>query len=285
MPAPPRVDYDLWSGPRPVAPVTRTQFHYDWHWQWPYGNGDLGNQGVHQVDLCRWMLGADALPRRVLTVGGRLGYSDDGHTPNAQVAFYDLAPAPMIFEVRGLPKDAAAQAQGDWGAHMDKVHGASIAAILHAEEGRLVITANYGVAVAYDLAGNEVKRWTGDGDHFANFVAAVRARDVGLLHADVREGHISAGYCHLATDSYRLGQRDTVDAIERALADEPAAAEAVARMRAHLTANGIDLGRDLLTFGRALMIDPVEERYVGDADAESLRRGVYREGFRIPEAP
>jgi predicted dehydrogenase len=281
---PAHVDHDLWSGPRIAGPVQRAQYHYDWHWQWPFGNGDLGNQGVHQVDLCRWMLGATALPTRIVTAGGRFAYADDGTTPNTMVAYFDLAPAPMVFEVRGLPKDVASQAQGDWGAHMDRVHGTTIASILHAEEGRLVVAASYGQAMAYDNAGNEVKRWKGEGDHFANFIEAVRSREVGALNGDVQEGHLSAGYCHIANDSYRLGARDSFDSIERTVADSPVAADAVARMRAHLVANGVDLEKDEPTFGRVLAIDPLEDRYVADADAESLRRGTYRKGFTIPEA-
>ena len=75
---PPSVDYNIWSGPAPLADLTRQQFHYDWHWQWPYGNGDLGNQGIHQMDLARWGLGVSTLSNAVLSYGGRLGYEDAG---------------------------------------------------------------------------------------------------------------------------------------------------------------------------------------------------------------
>ncbi|MEZ6017671.1 MAG: Gfo/Idh/MocA family oxidoreductase [Planctomycetota bacterium] len=281
---PAQVNHDLWSGPRQPGPVQRAQYHYDWHWQWPFGNGDLGNQGVHQMDLCRWALGAKALPTRIVTAGGRFGYADDGTTPNTLVAYYDLQPAPMVFEVRGLPKDLASQALPDWGANMDRVHGTTISVIVYAEQGRLTITSDYSVAVAHDHEGKELRRWKQDGDHFANFIDAVRLRDPGALHADVAEGHLSAGYCHIANDSIRLGQRDSMESIERAVADAPHALDAMARMRAHLVANGVELDKDRPTFGRTLAIDPVEERYVGDADAESLRRGTYRQGFTISES-
>jgi predicted dehydrogenase len=281
--APPEgVDHDLWSGPRQPGPVKRAQYHYDWHWQWPFGNGDLGNQGVHQMDVCRWALGAQTLPRRVFTVGGRFGYADDGTTPNTLLAYFDMELAPMIFEVRGLPKDLASQAQDDWNAHMDRVFGTTIAAIVHAEQGRLVMTANYGAAAAFDHEGKELKRWSGEGDHFGNFVDAVRARDMSTLQADVQEGHVSAGYCHVANDSYRLGERDGIESIARALGDLPYADDALGRMREHLAANGVDLDRDRPILGRTLSIDPVQDRYVGDMDAESLRRGTYRQGFTIP---
>ncbi|MGD2016538.1 MAG: Gfo/Idh/MocA family oxidoreductase [Planctomycetota bacterium] len=276
------VNHDLWSGPREAGPVMRRQYHYDWHWQWPFGNGDFGNQGVHQVDLCRRMLGVSALPRRVVAVGGRFGYMDNGTTPNTMFAFYDLEPAPMIFEVRGLPKDLASQEGDLWGRNMPREFGLTIGSILHAEDGRLAISSNYGRAVAYDRDGKEIRRWEGGGDHFANFIAAVRARDPELLNADVNEGHLSAAYCHLANDSYQLGGEDSMGAIERTLGGDPEAADAARRFAAHLEANGVDLDRERPTFGRVLAVDPEEQRYVGDVEADALMRGAYRDGFQVP---
>jgi predicted dehydrogenase len=89
-PIPQEVDYDLWSGPAPIKPLTRPKFHYDWHWQWDYGNGDLGNQGIHEMDKARWGLGKNELPKSVISVGGRFGYSDDGETANTQVVQFPL---------------------------------------------------------------------------------------------------------------------------------------------------------------------------------------------------
>ena len=111
---PSHIDYDLWTGPAPMKPLTRRNLHYDWHWVFDTGNGDLGNQGVHQVDLCRWALGESGLPPRVGSIGGRLGYDDDGDTPNTQIILLDYDAAPLIFEVRGLPRDKEAQAS-NWG--------------------------------------------------------------------------------------------------------------------------------------------------------------------------
>ncbi|MEM0897091.1 MAG: Gfo/Idh/MocA family oxidoreductase, partial [Verrucomicrobiota bacterium] len=97
------VDYDLWSGPREMLPIRRERFHYDWHWQWPYGNGDIGNQGPHQMDVARWPLTNTTVAPRVISIGGRFGYDDDGTTANTQIAYFDFTPAPLIFEVCGLP--------------------------------------------------------------------------------------------------------------------------------------------------------------------------------------
>ena len=106
QPVPPTVDYDLWCGPAPLTPPRRKSFHYDWHWFWNYGAGDLGNQGIHEMDVARWFLGEETLSPRVLSVGGRLGYVDDAETPNTLISFHDYVRAPLIFEVRGLPEKA-----------------------------------------------------------------------------------------------------------------------------------------------------------------------------------
>ncbi|OYV05585.1 MAG: dehydrogenase, partial [Verrucomicrobiales bacterium VVV1] len=103
-PIAPGVNYDLWCGPREVKPLMRAKLHYDWHWQGAYGNGDLGNQGPHQLDVARWGLGNPGLPKRVMSFGGRWGYKDDGETANNQMAFYQYAEgAPLLFDNRGLP--------------------------------------------------------------------------------------------------------------------------------------------------------------------------------------
>lgn len=101
-PVPPGVDYDLWLGPAPKRPFNPNRFHYNWHWNWDYGNGDIGNQGVHQMDVARWAL-QKQLPPNVVSFGGRFGYEDDGQTPNTQVAFFDYGDVHLLFEVRGLP--------------------------------------------------------------------------------------------------------------------------------------------------------------------------------------
>src|SRR6185503_6892759 len=95
-PPPPGINLDLWCGPSPLAAPHRKRFHYDWHWQYVTGNGDVGNQGIHQMDVARWFLGEPGLPRHTISIGGRLGYEDDGDTPNTQVVFHDYATAPLI---------------------------------------------------------------------------------------------------------------------------------------------------------------------------------------------
>ena len=132
QPIPPGIDYDLWCGPAPKEPLMRKKLHYDWHWVWPTGNGDLGNQGIHQMDMGRWALGETELSPRVLSVGGRLGYVDDGTTPNTLIIFHDYPTAPLIFEVRGLPATAEAK-------NMDKYRGVDVGIVVDCEGGSMKI--------------------------------------------------------------------------------------------------------------------------------------------------
>src|SRR3954468_14931108 len=108
QPIPASVDYDLWSGPSDLKPPTRNgpkgTIHYDWHWFWNYGGGDISNQGIHQMDVARWILGAPGIAPSVFSFGGRFGYEDDAETPNPLVSVFNYEKAPLIFEVRGLPR-------------------------------------------------------------------------------------------------------------------------------------------------------------------------------------
>ncbi|MEO6033753.1 MAG: Gfo/Idh/MocA family oxidoreductase, partial [Verrucomicrobiota bacterium] len=191
-PIPASIDYDLWCGPAPMEPLHRRNLHYDWHWFWNTGNGDVGNQGVHQMDIARWFLGEDALSPRIFSVGGRLGYVDDGETPNTLMIYHDYARAPLIFEVRGLPAKTGAKGMDTY----KNYKGSSICVVIECEKGDMVVTSDYRYATAYDKNGKEINKFEGDGDHFANFIKAVRSRKVSDLNNDILEGHLSAGLCH-----------------------------------------------------------------------------------------
>lgn len=275
---PAHVDWDLYCGPAPLGPLMRRSLHYDWHWQFATGNGDLGNQGIHQVDLCRWAIGADRLCPGVASFGGRFGYDDDGDTPNTVVALYDYEPAPILFEVRGLPRDEASQAE--WGQSMDRYLGSSIGVSIHCEGGRLHLP-DYSSAVAYDADGAEIRRWNGADDHFANFVAAVRADDPGLLNGPIEEGHMSSALCHLGNVSYLRGEKRTPDAIRAEIGDHALGREGFDRMAAHLEANGVDPTKDRVAFGPYLELDPETERFRHDEVANAMLTREYREPFVV----
>lgn len=277
---PKRLDYDLWCGPAPHEPLRRKELHYDWHWQWATGNGDLGNQGIHQVDVGRWLLGA-GLPARVLSVGGRFGYDDDGETPNTQLVWFDYGAVPFVFEVRGLPNSRAAQAQGDWGKVMDVVPGfersGSIGVVAHCAQGRMVI--DTGRARHYDGDGKLVAEFKDDGDHYANFIAAVRSRDGRELHSDVEETHLSSALCHLGGISHLLGQRTARATAEAAF--DAKVQPALADLLAHLGRNEVATEQSLV-LGRPLTIDAASERIAGDHAASALLTRPYRRGFAVP---
>ncbi len=275
------VDYDLWTGPAPKKPLRRKSLHYDWHWDFDTGNGDVGNQGIHQMDLARWALGETGLPRRTISVGGRLGYDDDGNTPNSQIVWHDYAKAPLVFEVRGLPRDTKAQG-GDWNKGMDDFLGARIGVIVHCKGGTLRIP-DYTRATAYDDKGKEIRRFAGATDHYANFVAAVRSRKVEDLRADIEQGHVSSALCHLGNISHQLGVRQPQAAIEQALGKHAGAAEAATRLCAHLQNNGVDTTVAALHLGAELTLDATTGAFVGNDAANALQTRDYRAGFTLPE--
>jgi len=274
QPIPPGIDYDLWCGPAPKEPLMRKRLHYDWHWVWPTGNGDLGNQGIHQMDMCRWALGETALSPRVLGIGGRLGYVDDGTTPNTMVVFHDYPTAPILFEVRGLPTKAGSN-------DMDKYRGVSIGAIVDCEGGSLVIS-GYTGSVVLDKDGAQLKKFTGASSHFANFIDAVRSRKVSDLNADILEGHLSSALCHTGNISYRLGKKRSPERIDDAVKADKELADAIGRMEEHLAANNVDLKKTSATLGMVLKMDPQTERFSGNRKANKLLTRDYRKPFVVP---
>jgi predicted dehydrogenase len=276
QPIPPEIDYDLWCGPAPREPLMRKRLHYDWHWVWPTGNGDLGNQGIHQMDIARWFLGEEHLSPQVCSVGGRLGYVDDGTTANTQIIFHDYPRAPLIFEVRGLPEKTGSN-------KMDQFMGAGVGVIIHCEGG-IVVIPNYNSAMALDHDGKEIQKFAGAEDHYENFFNAVRSRKATDLHADILEGHISSALCHTGNISYRLGRTASPDEIRAAIKAQPDAEATFQRMLDHLRANDVDVNATPLTVGPVLTMDPKQERFTGAhaPDANRLLTRDYRAPFVVP---
>ena len=281
-PIPAGIDYDLWCGPTPNQPLMREKLHYDWHWVFDTGNGDLGNQGIHQMDIGRWILGEHALSPMVVSVGARLGYVDDGNTPNTQIIYHAYHRAPLIFEVRGLPRAKEFQQPKAWGSNMDDFHGAKVGVVVLCENGRMVIP-SYDSAIAYDKDGKEVKRFQGSADHYANFIDAVRARDHRKLNADILEGHLSSALCHTGNISHRLGHHLPAAAIRERLHDDKGMEDAFDRMSAHLKANEIDLAKSPLTLGAVLRMHPAAEHFTNNKAANHLLSEPGRKGFEIPK--
>jgi predicted dehydrogenase len=212
-PVPPGVDFDLWTGPAPKRPFNPNRFHYNWHWFWDTGNGDIGNQGIHEMDIARWGLNRPALPTKAFASGGKLIYDDDQETPNTLLATLRYPDASQIvFEVRGL----ITQGEGD----MNPEGSNYIGVIFLGSEGTLTLDSQ-GFKVflgddrklAQQMKYTENKYWATE-PHVANFLKAVRSRRREDLTCDVAEAYNSAVLVHMANISYRTG---------RALAFDPAA--------------------------------------------------------------
>ncbi len=287
------VDYDKWCGPGPLEkPLRRKRFHYDWHWFYAYGNGDMGNQGIHQMDVARWFLGEDAISPRVISIGGRLGYQDDGETPNTQIVYHDYETAPLIFETRGLPKEKQFQGEG-WGANMNSPEEfpgeKGIGVVVQCEGGRVYCNSGGQVKIT-DNQGAEIKVIEGTGeknDHFANFIKAVRSRKIKDLNADCEETHLSSALCHTGLISHRLGApMHGGEVLERIQGDNLLAGRHEA-MEEHLAKNGVDLDAETITLGPWLKFNPETEWFEGNADldegANALATREYRKPYVVPE--
>ncbi len=272
---PETVDYNLWTGPAPMAPLMRKNLHYDWHWQWPYGNGDLGNNGIHFIDLCRWVLGHNSLAPRVVSFGGKFLWDDDRQTPNTQVVFYDYRPAPIIFEMRNLPRKKGDPA-------MDPTYRNTRAYMaIECEDGY------FAGGWAFDYSGKRIKQFkvTGGGSHHANFIKAVRSRKVGDLNADILEGHLSTALCHMGNISYRLGQTAVRDEIVESTKSNKELLDAFESFQEQLLLNVVDVHQTPRILGPWLTMDSGTERFVGefsDQANQHLSRN-YREPFILPE--
>jgi predicted dehydrogenase len=264
---PKRVDYNLFMGPAALVPLTRPTLHYDWHWVWNTGNGELGNNNIHIVDICRWLLGLTGLGDSVVSVGGRLGYDDAGETPNTQMVVHTFGRATIVQEVRGLKTDP-------FSTKFRAGH------VIHGTEGFIAESS------LFDRDGKLVRTFEGRAEnHFANFIKAVRNNRRGDLNADIREGHCSSALCHIGNISHRLGEPEPVEVIARRLEDSKLDAEVgrtFERMVGHLRDNGVDLERNKLCLGPLLRIDSEREAFSGHADADALLTRAYRPPFVVP---
>jgi predicted dehydrogenase len=260
-PVPPGVHYDLWTGPAPMKPFTRTRFHYNWHWIWDTGNGEAGNQAIHEIDIARWGLGV-GFPVMVSAMGAHVMFDDDQETPNVLNATYYFEAASgkrkvMELAIRhwitnheaeigtgaykssavpaaGLNARAAKQALGAGDARTN-----TIGNIFYGAKGYLAIEGYDAYKTWLSNQAEPGPSGKGDGDHFANFVECIRSRRAEDIHSPIEEGHISTTLVHLANASYRLG--------------------------------------------RVLRYDPEREQVIDDDAANRLLRGTHREPYVVPE--
>jgi len=278
IPVPASVDYNLWCGPADMEPLRRQQLHYKWHWVWNTGNGDLGNQGIHEMDLGRWALGDPKLAPRVMSFGGRFRVNDAGETANTQIVFFDYKPVPLIFEVRGLPRKKGDKAMDGW-----RRTGTDIGVIVQCENGYWAAGDGGGwVWDNNDKRTNKQISGGGGGGHHRNFIDAVRSHRVSDLNADIEKGHLSSALCHMGNVSYRLGKKMSVSEARRCI-DNEYVMDSFDRMVEHLRVNEVDLEKELITMGPMLTMNPEKERFVGEYSdmANMYVKRNYREPFVV----
>lgn len=286
---PKQLDYDLWCGPAAKVDLYRPEQnsvgsynpHYDWHWDFNTGNGDMGNQGIHQMDVARWFQGATTLSPRVVSFGGRLGYEDAGNTANTQVVLHDYPEAPIIFETRGLPRSKEAQA--NWGSSMDTFRGSHVGVVVLCEDGYVVVSSSYDKVTVHSPDGQEIKSFVGQDNHFQNFLDAVRSRDRKDLNADIVEGHLSSALCHTGNISHRLGKPQTASDILAGIGSREYLRDAVERMFAHLRANEVNVDEPVVTQGEWLEMDTATERFTNNDAANELLHRQDRAPFVVPK--
>jgi predicted dehydrogenase len=200
--APAGVNYDLWLGPAPARPFNPNRFHYNWHWFWDYGTGELGNWGVHLLDVARWGLGIE-FPTQVSAIGGKHHFHDDQQTPDTLLVNYAFPGKTISWEHRL------------WSAH--GIEGRSAAVAFCGDRGTLIVDRG-----GWKVYGQKESIAAGPSDllgpHLRNFVDCVKTRDVPAC--SIETGHVSSALCHLGNIAYRVGRSVHVNPASGTIADD-----------------------------------------------------------------
>lgn len=264
---PPTVDFDLWCGPAEKSEVTRSKFHYHWHWLWEFGNGALGNNGIHRIDAVRFALGLKGYGDLVLSCGGRFGPPDSGETPNNMLTLHRYGKVWILQDILGLAPKA--------------FMGIENGIIFYGSKSNIIYKSGY--AALHDLNGAEIRRFPGKQlNHFQNFLDAARKADRAAVRGDLNEGIISSDLCHFGNISYRTGAQATdeeIGACLKSLGVPPMVLERLAAQRANLTDNGLS---DRMVLGRTLKLSDTGDPIVGEPAASALLTRKYRAGFEVP---
>jgi predicted dehydrogenase len=272
-PPPEYLDFNLWLGPAADQPYHGNLVHYNWHWFWDFGNGDIGNQGIHEIDVARWAIKGATLPTKVWSLGGRFAYEDQGQTPNTQMAVFDYGDALLVFEVRGL---------------VDKPKGSpfrsKVANEFYTTDGIIRDGKFYPRRGGPPemLAQFDVK--VTPGGAWGSFLHAVRSRKLDECNADVEVGHLSCVLVHAANISYRLGEKVPFNARSQKLGDNDEVVATFHNLTQNLQGVGVTLQETSYQLGRTLTLDRTTERFVGaGADkANAFLTRAYRKPFIVP---
>ena len=280
---PASLDWNIWVGPAPMQDFHRNLVHYNWHWFWDFGNGDIGNQGVHEMDIARWAIKDATLPTKVWTVGGRFlpdlpdqGPTDQGQTPNMELSVMEFGDVLLVFETRGLVGNQKLapgfpiQVENEY----------------YTTEGMIKGGKFYkgGKGEGEKVSGGEPRKVTANGDAFAAFITAVRSRKPEDNNANAEVAHYSAALCHLANISYRLGEKIAYDKVGGSIGKNAQVKEAFEKLAANNSAVGLPLDKQTYTLGPTLTFDPATEKFTGDKSeaANALLSRPYRAPFVVP---
>ncbi|MBI3864536.1 MAG: Gfo/Idh/MocA family oxidoreductase [Planctomycetia bacterium] len=275
VPPPEHLDFNLWLGPASQRPFHENLVHYNWHWNWDFGNGDIGNQGIHELDVARWAIPGATFPTKVWSLGGRLGFEDQGQTPNMQMAVYEYGDVLLVFEVRGLVDKPAD------GPFKFKVGNEYFTTEGRIEQGQFYPKSG---GTPEKLRQYDVR--VTDGGAWGSFLHAVRSRRVEDCNADVEVAHHSCSLIHAANISYRLGERVPFNAKTQRLGDNAEVVRTFQNVTANLTGVGVKLEESTYQLGRTLNFNPSFERFFGEHanEANAFLTREYRKPFVVPES-
>lgn len=272
------LDFDIWLGPAEKQPFHRNLVHYNWHWFWDFGNGDIGNQGVHEMDVARWALGG-TLPRSVVSLGGRYvdgpDFKDQGETPNQLVSVFDYGDSLILFETRGLVGNKKIPA-------IEKNYPNKVTNELYFEDGVVRDGKFFPKGKGEGERLVDVDADVPEGGIFGNFINCVRSRKRENLAADILEGHLSSALCHLGNASYRLAKERPFEK-PKDFSSNQIVGDSVMTLLENTKAIGIDPEKATLWVGPKLEFDPKKERFVNNPEADRLITRKYRAPFVVPE--
>ncbi len=272
LPIPDYVDYDLWCGPADNGPIHRDRLQYDCSFTWDKGDGESCNQGVHEIDVARWLLKEPELPRRVISIGGRFVFDDAGDVPNTQIIYYDFPSRPVLYEVHNLRAAKGSNAVPDF-------RGSQTDVCAHCADGYAFVRSGQ----VFDNQGQQIQTFGGGEDHFENFIRAVRSGRQEDLNADVFEGHRSTAVTHLGNISYRVGRLASQAEVREQIAGVALLEAMFDRLVTHLKAHEIDADAPTIALGQWLDVDVQNECFQNHDQANALVAGSYRAPYLLPD--
>ncbi|MBB5351437.1 putative dehydrogenase [Haloferula luteola] len=268
------LDYQLWLGPCQDRPILRPKLHYDWHWDYNTGNGDIGNQAPHEFDLIRWVLGDPQFTGGVESIGQRFGWDDAGNTPNLQTVWFDWAGVPVVFEVNDMMMKPDLNASPAY-------RGVRVGVVVTCEGGEFRGGRGGGYVVGED-GKTKIAKFPGDagGGHARNFLDAVKSRDAKSLKGQLANAINACEVIHLGNLSHRSGspvpRKQLIEEVPESIA------EVIERQEKQLAFWGIDTNKVPYHHGPVATLD-ADGKVGGGAAIEELAKPQYREGFEIPK--